>query len=154
MKTAQCKYLSGMSWSWWYQGFCWLFWELPPNLNWEILSTFLSTKYESEMNLGNNKQNNFAVKFISLNYSMPITVIYHGKSLSVLYHKFSFKLLMNWSLQQEKLTCWLVLWIGGISLKKFTIFTQISCFNATTVKLDLSSHLRAGKNWLLNKGEL
>ena len=34
------------------QGFCCLFWELPPNLNWEILST----KYESEMNLGNNKQ--------------------------------------------------------------------------------------------------
>ena len=52
------------------QGFCWLFWELPPNLNWEILSTFLSTKYESEMNLGNNKQNNFAVEFISLNYSI------------------------------------------------------------------------------------
>jgi hypothetical protein len=52
------------------QCFCWLFWELPPNLNWEILSTFLSTKYESEMNLGNNKQNNFAVEFISLNYSI------------------------------------------------------------------------------------
>jgi hypothetical protein len=32
-----------------------LFWELPPNLNWEILSTFLSTKYESEMN------NNFSL---------------------------------------------------------------------------------------------
>ena len=54
----------------WWQGFCWLFWELPPNLNWEILSTFLSTKYESDMNLGNNKQNNFAVEFISLNYSI------------------------------------------------------------------------------------
>jgi hypothetical protein len=49
-----------------YQGFCWLFWELPPNLNWEILST----KYESEMNLDNNKQNKFAVEFISLNYSI------------------------------------------------------------------------------------
>ena len=48
------------------QGFCWLYWELSPNLNWEILST----KYESEMNLGNNKQNNFAVEFISLNYSI------------------------------------------------------------------------------------
>ena len=24
----------------------------------------------------------------------------------------------------------------------------------STVKLDLSSHLRAGKNWLLNKGDL
>ena len=45
------------------QGFCWLFWELPRNLNWEILST----KYESEMNWGNNKQNNFAVELISLN---------------------------------------------------------------------------------------
>ena len=48
------------------QGFCWFFWELPPNLNWEILST----KYESEMKLGNNKQNKFAVEFISLNYSI------------------------------------------------------------------------------------
>ena len=48
------------------QSFCCLFWELPPNLNWE----FLSTKYESEMNLGNNKQNYFAVEFISLNYSI------------------------------------------------------------------------------------
>jgi hypothetical protein len=46
------------------QGFCWLFWELPPNLNWEILST----KYESEINLGNNKKNNFAVDIILLNY--------------------------------------------------------------------------------------
>jgi hypothetical protein len=51
-------------------GFCWLFWELPPNLNWEILSTFLLTKYESEMNLGNNKQSNFAVEFISLNINI------------------------------------------------------------------------------------
>jgi len=48
------------------QGFCWLYWELPPHLNWEILST----KHESEMNLGNNKQNNFTVEFISLNYSI------------------------------------------------------------------------------------
>jgi hypothetical protein len=30
------------------QSFCWLFWELLPNLNWEILSS----KYESEINLG------------------------------------------------------------------------------------------------------
>jgi hypothetical protein len=51
------------------QGFRWLFWELPLNLNWEILSTFLSTKYESEMNLGNNKQNKFAVEYISLKNS-------------------------------------------------------------------------------------
>ena len=69
------------------QGFCWLYWGngltsvVQPgfllvllgiatyctcNLNWEIVST----KYESEMNLGNNKQNNFAVEFISLNYSI------------------------------------------------------------------------------------
>jgi len=53
-----------------HQGFCWLYWELPPNLNWEILSTFLLTKYEFEINLGNNKQNNFAVEFISLNYNI------------------------------------------------------------------------------------
>jgi len=53
-----------------FQGFCWLYWELPPNLNWEMLSTFLSTKYEFEINLGNNKQNNFPVEFISLNYNI------------------------------------------------------------------------------------
>ena len=53
-----------------YRVFAGSFWELPPKLNWEILSTFLSTKYESEMNWGNNKQNNFAVEFISLNYSI------------------------------------------------------------------------------------
>jgi hypothetical protein len=54
------------------QGFCWLFWELPPNLNWEILST----KYESEINLGNNKKNNFAVDIILLNYASCICPFY------------------------------------------------------------------------------
>jgi Ca2+/H+ antiporter len=34
-------------------------------------------------------------------------------------------------------------------------FTEIvKATLAGTVKLDLSSHLRAGKNWLLNKGDL
>jgi hypothetical protein len=61
------------------QSFCWLFWELAPNLNWEILSTILLTKYESEMNLGNNKQNNFAVEFISLNYSIMYLSFLYGR---------------------------------------------------------------------------
>ena len=68
------------------QGFCWLFWELPPNLNWEILST----KYESEMHLGNNKQNNFAVQFISLNYSIMFAVQFISLNYSIMYLSFLF----------------------------------------------------------------
>jgi hypothetical protein len=60
-----------------YQGFCWIFWELPPNLNWEILSTFLLTKYESEMNLGNNKQNGCSrIYFTQLQHHVSVLFIF------------------------------------------------------------------------------
>jgi hypothetical protein len=49
------------------QGFCWFFWELPPNLNWEILST----KYESEMKLGNNKEILLKVALNTINHTKP-----------------------------------------------------------------------------------
>jgi len=144
-----------------YQGFCWLYWELPPNLhvNWEILSTFLLTKYEFEINLGNNKQNNFAVEFISLNYNimyLSFSFLNLSTNVSILLsdslsfpsidHIKSFQIHLGQSLPQKsfnQIHIWKAPfhrgrddihqvkdgWISGICLKKFTIFTQITWYD-------------------------